>query len=144
MARLWLRSGIDRSLKASLSVCMVKHDDAGNTRLVKKGQNNTSRDDVAAALSSRWRSLLSGQRGAAGQGTPIRNGMSRAHRRLNKRLWGKARWSALERDGWRCVNRFAVPFHPAASKTGLNEPRYLVELPLVHRNFLSSCSNTRI
>ena len=59
---------------------MVKHDDAGNTRLVKKGVNNTSRDDVAAALSSRWRSLLSSQRGAAGavlsnmqryeQGTP--------------------------------------------------------------------------
>ena len=37
-------------LKASLSVCMIKHDDAGNTRLVKKGVNNTSRDDVAACL----------------------------------------------------------------------------------------------
>ena len=37
-------------LAASLSVAMVKHDDAGNIRLVKKGVNNTSRDDVAAAL----------------------------------------------------------------------------------------------
>ena len=37
-------------LAASLSVAMVKNDDAGNTRLTKKGSNNTSRDDVAAAL----------------------------------------------------------------------------------------------
>ena len=35
---------------ASLSQAMVKNDDAGNVRLVKKGSNNTSRDDVAAAL----------------------------------------------------------------------------------------------
>ena len=37
-------------LAASLSVAMVKNDDGGNTRLVKKASNNTSRDDVAAAL----------------------------------------------------------------------------------------------
>ena len=37
-------------LAASLSVCMVKNDDQGNVRLVKKGSNNSSRDDVAAAL----------------------------------------------------------------------------------------------
>ena len=37
-------------LAASLSVAMVKNDDQGNTRLAKKGSNNTSRDDVAAAL----------------------------------------------------------------------------------------------
>ena len=37
-------------LAASLSVAMVKNDDQGNTRLVKKGSNNSSRDDVAAAL----------------------------------------------------------------------------------------------
>ena len=37
-------------LAASLSVAMVKNDDQGNTRLVKKGSNNASRDDVAAAL----------------------------------------------------------------------------------------------
>ena len=37
-------------LAASLAVSMVKNDDQGNTRLVKKGANNTSRDDVAAAL----------------------------------------------------------------------------------------------
>ena len=111
---------------------MVKHDDAGEfpLPLVKLGQNNTARDDVAAAL------VLAGgafyrANAAPGASSPICNGMSRAHRRLNKGEWGRARWSAaLERDGWRCVNRFAVPFHPAASKTGLNEPRYLVELPL--------------
>ena len=37
-------------LAASLSVCMVRNDDAGNVRLSKKGSNNCSRDDVAAAL----------------------------------------------------------------------------------------------
>ena len=37
-------------LAASLSVAMVKNDDAGNVRLVKKGSHNQSRYDVAAAL----------------------------------------------------------------------------------------------
>ena len=37
-------------LAASLSVAMVKHDDAGNIRLQKSGVNNCARDDVAAAL----------------------------------------------------------------------------------------------
>ena len=37
-------------LATSLAQAMVKSDDAGNTRLVKKGHNNTSRDDVATAL----------------------------------------------------------------------------------------------
>ena len=37
-------------LTASLAAAMVKPDDAGNVRLVKKGTNNTGRDDVAAAL----------------------------------------------------------------------------------------------
>ena len=37
-------------LATSLSQAMVKSDDAGNTRLVKKGNNNTSRDDVAQGL----------------------------------------------------------------------------------------------
>ena len=35
---------------ASLSVARVKSDDAGNVRLIKKGTNNISRDDVAAAM----------------------------------------------------------------------------------------------
>ena len=35
---------------ASLSQALVKNDDAGNTRLVKRGTNNTARDDVSAAL----------------------------------------------------------------------------------------------
>ena len=37
-------------LAASLSVALVKNDDQGNTRLAKRGSNNTARDDVAAAL----------------------------------------------------------------------------------------------
>ena len=37
-------------VSASLSVAMVKNDDQGSVRLVKRGTNNTSRDDVAAAL----------------------------------------------------------------------------------------------
>ena len=35
---------------ASLSAALVKNDDAGNVRLIKRGTNNTARDDVAAAL----------------------------------------------------------------------------------------------
>ena len=37
-------------LTASLAVSKVKTDTAGNSRLEKRGTNNTSRDDVAAAL----------------------------------------------------------------------------------------------
>ncbi len=37
-------------LEASLSVASVKNDESGNVRLLKRGSNNTSRDDVAAAL----------------------------------------------------------------------------------------------
>ena len=37
-------------LKASLSVTMVENDDAGGTRMVKRGTNNKARDDVSAAL----------------------------------------------------------------------------------------------
>ena len=35
---------------ASLSAALVKNDDQGSARLVKRGSNNTGRDDVAAAL----------------------------------------------------------------------------------------------
>ena len=37
-------------LAASLSAAMVRNDDAGSFRLIKKGFNNKARDDVAAAL----------------------------------------------------------------------------------------------
>ena len=37
-------------IAASLSVALVKNDDQGSTRLVKRSTNNTARDDVAAAL----------------------------------------------------------------------------------------------
>ena len=37
-------------LAASLAVAMVKNDDAGSVRLVKRDSNNCARDDVAAAL----------------------------------------------------------------------------------------------
>lgn len=44
-------SGESRGLvAAALAVAQVKNDDAGNVRLVKRGGNNTARDDVAAAL----------------------------------------------------------------------------------------------
>ena len=36
-------------LAAALAVAMVKNDDQGSVRLVKRGSNNTARDDVAAA-----------------------------------------------------------------------------------------------
>ncbi|MCY4057613.1 MAG: hypothetical protein OXG44_06400 [Gammaproteobacteria bacterium] len=36
-------------LQASLQVARVNNDDAGNVRMVKRGTNNTARDDVAAA-----------------------------------------------------------------------------------------------
>ena len=35
---------------ASLAFALVKNDDQGSTRLMKRGTNNTARDDVAAAL----------------------------------------------------------------------------------------------
>ena len=35
---------------ASLAVAVVKNDDQGNVRLVKRDTNNTSRDDVASAM----------------------------------------------------------------------------------------------
>ena len=37
-------------LAASLSVALVRNDDQGSVRMVKRGTNNTGRDDVAAAL----------------------------------------------------------------------------------------------
>ena len=37
-------------LSASLAVATVKTDDAGISRLIKRGTNNQARDDVAAAL----------------------------------------------------------------------------------------------
>ena len=37
-------------LTASLAAAMVKNDDQGSTRLVKRGSHNEARDDVAAAL----------------------------------------------------------------------------------------------
>ena len=37
-------------LTVSLGVAMVKSDDGGSIRMVKRGSNNESRDDIAAAL----------------------------------------------------------------------------------------------
>ena len=51
---------------ASLSVAMVKNDEAGNVRMVKRSTNNTARDDVAAALT-----LAAGAFDRAGSG-PVR------------------------------------------------------------------------
>ena len=51
---------------ASLSVSMVKNDESGNVKMVKSSQNNTARDDVAAALT-----LAAGAFDRAGSG-PVR------------------------------------------------------------------------
>ena len=45
-----VEAGSRSLLAASLAVAMVKNDDAGSVRLVKRDTNNTARDDVAAAL----------------------------------------------------------------------------------------------
>ena len=37
-------------LQASLAVTCVKEDDAGSVRIIKRGSNNESRDDVSVAL----------------------------------------------------------------------------------------------
>ena len=94
-------------LAASLSVAMVKSDDGGNVRMVKRGTNNSSRDDVAAAFvlgagvyheitvpaQACWR--LSWDR------------MSVARRphpaTTNQRRWRAIRLRVLRRDGYRCV-----------------------------------------
>ena len=47
---LAIEEGSRGLLTASLAVAMVKTDDAGNTRLAKRGTHNCARDDVAAAL----------------------------------------------------------------------------------------------
>ena len=47
---LTLDPGSHGLMAASLSAAMVKNDDAGNVRLVKRGTDNAARDDVAAAL----------------------------------------------------------------------------------------------
>ena len=45
-----VEAGSRSLLAASLAVAMVKNDDAGSVRLIKRDTNNTARDDVAAAL----------------------------------------------------------------------------------------------
>ena len=45
-----IEQGSRSLLAASLSVALVKTDDGGSVRLVKRSVNNTARDDVAAAL----------------------------------------------------------------------------------------------
>ena len=45
-----VEKGSRSMLAAALSVALVKNDDQGSVRLVKRDTNNTARDDVAAAL----------------------------------------------------------------------------------------------
>ncbi len=47
---LSLEAGSRLMLVASLKSALVKNDDAGSSRLIKKGTHNSARDDVAAAL----------------------------------------------------------------------------------------------
>ena len=58
-------------MAASLAVSIVENDKAGNTRLVKRGVNNQSRDDIAAA----W--LLASGEWKRRQGQPARTWRSR-------------------------------------------------------------------
>ena len=37
-------------IQASLAVCRVRNDDQGSVRLIKRGTNNTGRDDMAHAM----------------------------------------------------------------------------------------------
>ena len=37
-------------IQASLAVCRVRNDDQGSARLIKRGTNNTGRDDMAHAM----------------------------------------------------------------------------------------------
>ena len=55
--RKWVKDGplnvegdSRKLITASLAVAMVKNDDQGNTRLIKRGFNNEARDDVAFAM----------------------------------------------------------------------------------------------
>ena len=45
-----IEKGSRKLITASLMVAKIKHDDQGNSKLVKRGYNNESRDDVSAAL----------------------------------------------------------------------------------------------
>ena len=89
-------------LTASLAVAMVKNDDAGNTRLVKRSGNNTARDDVAAALV-----LAAGaverHKPWVNNETPAFSGfrvMSRFHTALGRPAQTAFRHAVLLRDGF--------------------------------------------
>ena len=90
-------------LATSLSQAMVKSDDAGNTRLVKKGNNNTSRDDVAQGPRvSCW---------SAGPKAEDCHCAKPGARRVSwhkgeqpsRRQWGKVRLKVLDLSGWKCA-----------------------------------------
>ena len=87
-------------LRASLEVAQVKSDDQGNTRMEKKGTNNTARDDVAAALDRwalvRWHGNQSKRRGC------ILAWHSTDKDKIDRRRWARLRQEVLTRDGWRC------------------------------------------
>ena len=94
-------------LAASLSVALVKNDDQGNTRLAKRGSNNTARDDVAAALVlAAGHSREKAHHESHASDTPHLS--KRSGRRLPKG-WPALRRLALDRDGWRCRSVECVP-----------------------------------
>ena len=89
-------------LETSLAQAMVKSDDAGNTRLVKKGSNNQSRDDVAAALGAgRWCAGPKARKYRCAQFGVSRVSWRRGPK-VNRKQWRKVRLVILDRDGWRC------------------------------------------
>ena len=97
-------------IEASLAVAQVKSDDQGNTRLVKRGSQNSSRDDIAAAVDA-WGRRVDPQACAERIEKLGVGGVSwRRGHRPNRRKWGAcaaggtpARWLPLPVQGLRRV-----------------------------------------
>ena len=84
-------------LRASLAAAAVENNTSGLTRMVKRDpNNNTGRDDVAAALVLAA-GLVSRLPAAAA------DAMGRSVvRRISARAWRRLRHVVFDRDGWRC------------------------------------------
>ena len=91
-------------LATSISRATIKSDESGSFRLVKRGTNNTARDDCAAALL-----LAAGALARRPEATGVRSvwGLPvmswRRGERPKQSKWWKVRVKALDRDGWKCA-----------------------------------------
>ena len=66
---LAIEDGSRDLLSVSLAAAKCVSDTSGNTRLIKKGTNNTSRDDVAVSLTLAAGEAARQMRGAEGEAT---------------------------------------------------------------------------